>query len=457
MTLERIDLVMSGYNNEAHGPVSVIEFIDQLAPLLGIKSEYIVILQPDGTVLLKDDEGVIFERKGLVDLNIALKSGWQPRGIGPDEFLKRTKDNQILFDEYSAYSEKSSLPLEEIMADLLSEAAQNEYISNLNSLVEALRNEDSADRILQGVDQLIHAISSIDQNPTYFIPPNEEKSALKHNDFHTDLINLFRNLNQDRHTLFSPEVNAEIVNRYLARENQLTGTEWNYSNARFGGSVETNWRLFLGLSREEQEKIRQGSWGKAIDYMHQIKEAGNICVDDLIHMHRIISKGFLPSTETGLRTRGTHFGEYEGVDAANVPQAMNNLLDKSEALLNKHLPDALFFIESARLYDEFIGIHPFTDKNGSVGVLFAQVLSHLYGAPLPNRIASLHPDRLRHALGDNEPAYRLAQVLVGIRSKTGEGYQSVPNATDASPMIIRMLKGSSAISKRDKQNNTDLI
>jgi Fic family protein len=123
------------------------------------------------------------------------------------------------------------------------------------------------------------------------------------------------------------------------------------------------------------------NYKRALDFIRERSLSEQpICLDDILHLHRLVSTGLLPKEKSGEIRPGDIFivdsidgvdhVRYTGPEATQVPKLLSELLDWLVADGSTLHP----VLSAGILHLEFVSIHPFSDGNGRM----ARLLTMLY-------------------------------------------------------------------------------
>ncbi len=163
---------------------------------------------------------------------------------------------------------------------------------------------------------------------------------------------------------------------------------------------------FLGLLPAEIERIKTTNWSKTVQLLNEIREGAHgkmLTVEMLRELNEASLKGLLPDFTLGFRfdadTRNHYFyfGQQisrntiervekgsrtivgETTDPEILEATMNDLVMRTNDLVQMHQLKAIFEIELAKLAAEYAVDHPQTDGNGRMTCVYMEACMALRG------------------------------------------------------------------------------
>jgi Fic family protein len=154
-----------------------------------------------------------------------------------------------------------------------------------------------------------------------------------------------------------------------------------------GNSLDLNF-FMRSKQRGSVAKPKQREFQEIEDLVraYTFAQAHECSEQHFLHVHRLLSEGFLAASERGkYRTHGLMIQsaggiEYVAIEPEFLPEAMVMLWNDIGILLQTSLSPAEAFFHAALLHLVFVHIHPFSDGNGrSVRLLEKWFLAHHLG------------------------------------------------------------------------------
>ncbi|GMU26040.1 Fic family protein [Candidatus Uhrbacteria bacterium UHB] len=175
-----------------------------------------------------------------------------------------------------------------------------------------------------------------------------------------------------------------------------------------------------GRTSQELEALKMQNRKNVAEFIrkHSDREPS---IELLEELHRINNKGIVAREISTIRhTRDqqvVYGGGRVGTFGEDVPEEMGHLMARAEWLVANNPNKLRYEVSVAKLHNDLLNIHPFSDRNGSTAMLFAEFLMAKKGyTPDTKRDASYY-NYVRKTLGNNPVA---VAVLGGGMYEIGE-------------------------------------
>lgn len=173
-------------------------------------------------------------------------------------------------------------------------------------------------------------------------------------------------------------------------------------------------RLSMALygRTEEEVRLKKAENRKSVvQYLeeHRDDEPSMKLLQDL---HRIYNNGIVPRKYADMRKKGheiTFGGKRVGILGEDVEAEVLALIDRTKNMLEQKHVGVRYGIESAKLHNELLHIHPFSDRNGSTSMLYLEFLMAKRGYAPSEKKTSRYYDYVRKVVKNNP----LAVAVVG--------------------------------------------
>jgi len=182
------------------------------------------------------------------------------------------------------------------------------------------------------------------------------------------------------------------------------------------------------INADQKSIIEVKNYQKALLEMEKLADSkSSISVEDVLVMHRILMDGLLPKEKLGHFRPGPIYivddlGEkgdrlrFEGPEAKKVAFLVNELLTWLTYAIKDELHPVLI---AGIFHNEFVSIHPFTDGNGRMTRLLAQLILYKLGWDF-RKVIVLEDYYNR----DRKSYYDALQAAHGIHYKSGADFTS---------------------------------
>ncbi len=166
-----------------------------------------------------------------------------------------------------------------------------------------------------------------------------------------------------------------------------------------------------GRTKEDVKQKKEENRRAVAEYIAEHKD-DEPSVELLQELYRIYNDGIVPKQYASFRKSGQEvlFGTKRvGTLGEDVRVEIEHLIARTKAMLERQSVGIRYGIEAARLHNDLLHIHPFSDRNGSTSMLFLEFLMAKRGyAPQKGKTARYY-DYVRRVVKNNP----LAVAVVG--------------------------------------------
>lgn len=166
-----------------------------------------------------------------------------------------------------------------------------------------------------------------------------------------------------------------------------------------------------GRTKEEAKKKKEENRGAVAEYIAEHKD-DEPSIELLQELYRIYNDGIVPKNYAKFRKSGQEvvFGTKRiGILGEDVRAEMEHLIDRTKAMLEREPAGVRYGIEAAKLHNDMLHIHPFSDRNGSTSMLFLEFLMAKRGYTPQGKKTGSYYDYVRRTVRNNP----LAIAVVG--------------------------------------------
>lgn len=181
--------------------------------------------------------------------------------------------------------------------------------------------------------------------------------------------------------------------------------------------IEDLMQQVYGRTEAESEALKRRNREAVVAEITRLKDDPEVTIEMLERLHELNNRGVVPKDYSKIRSgnRGTTFGSRVGTLAEDVQTELGAVLTRAENLVAEEMvqgvSDVRYEIAAARIHNDFLDIHPFSDRNGSTALLLLEVLMSKKGyVPSEERSTSYYSNLLK-ILGNNP----LAVAVVGYQ------------------------------------------
>jgi hypothetical protein len=166
-----------------------------------------------------------------------------------------------------------------------------------------------------------------------------------------------------------------------------------------------------GRTEEDVRKKKEENRKAVAEYIAEHKD-DEPSVELLQELYRIYNDGIVPKQYASFRKSGQEvlFGTKRvGTLGEDVRAEIEHLIARTKAMLERQSVGIRYGIEAARLHNDLLHIHPFSDRNGSTSMLFLEFLMAKRGYVPQGKKAGAYYDYVRKVVKNNP----LAVAVVG--------------------------------------------
>jgi len=179
------------------------------------------------------------------------------------------------------------------------------------------------------------------------------------------------------------------------------------------GGRSANWEKVVqdvyGRTPEEMEEQKTVNRVKVAEAMRDATDEP-IDLDLLLEFYKLNNRGIAPKAKARLR-RGNEqitFGKRFGIIPGDIPEEMDDFTKRTAQTMaqaqTQNWSDEQYQVAVAQLHNELLEIHPFPDRNGSMGVIFMELMMQRRGyQPPASRVKDYHAN-IGAILGNNPAA-----------------------------------------------------
>ncbi|HTM68269.1 MAG TPA: Fic family protein [Candidatus Binatia bacterium] len=151
---------------------------------------------------------------------------------------------------------------------------------------------------------------------------------------------------------------------------------------RKGGDVEKNLMVLYGRSREEQEKIKARNRAEAAEVVRDLADKP-LDFAALERLHQANNRNIVPKAVSKVRAEGMPptFFERIGLLPEDLKVELDEVLRQANELRAAEIGDGpgkmtkeAYAARAAQLHNDFLDMHPFSDRNGSTALLFLETM-----------------------------------------------------------------------------------
>ncbi len=211
-------------------------------------------------------------------------------------------------------------------------------------------------------------------------------------------------------------------------------------------SIEDVTMEVYGRSKEEMEIIKQKNREEVVKELKKIGEEPVMTSEMLLQLHRVNNRGVVPKKYSALREGEAYaiffkrVGTMPGDVRAEVDDVMERATDLSDQNALGEKSRLMYEIAAAKLHNDMLDIHPFSDRNGSTSLLFLEAMMTKVGyEPQTTR----EPDYykfLRKVLGNNPVAVGIVGYEQYKMANTPGHYEGVTMTPDKKMMYERVMQ-----------------
>ena len=181
----------------------------------------------------------------------------------------------------------------------------------------------------------------------------------------------------------------------------------NYKVHEKGYYVESVTQEVYGRTLEEQEDIKSKNRRNVVEKMRELNEKPYLSLEDIEELHRVNNRSIVPKMHSFMR-KGTdgvvQFFKRIGIISPDVIPEMKLLKEKIERLIDERalgLSETEYAISVAKIHNDILEIHPFSDRNGSTSLLVTEALMMRVGYEPSEKREKDYYKHLRKILKNN--------------------------------------------------------
>lgn len=166
-----------------------------------------------------------------------------------------------------------------------------------------------------------------------------------------------------------------------------------------------------GRTKEEVKEKKLENRKTVAQYLLEHKD-DEPSIELLQELHRIYNDGIVPKKYANFRREGHEVsfgGKRVGVLGEDVRAELERLIDRTKEMLDRKSIGVRYGMEAAKLHNEMLHIHPFSDRNGSTSMLFLEFLMAKRGYVPQEKKTAHYYDYVRKVVKNNP----LAVAVVG--------------------------------------------
>lgn len=134
---------------------------------------------------------------------------------------------------------------------------------------------------------------------------------------------------------------------------------------------------------------------KSINHLaEQLRSGEMLTIEMITHLHEVNNHGIVPKRASKIRSKAwetVSFGKRDGVSPEKVEPAVEIVIAEINKILQARSKKNLFSnlmwaVNVAKFHNDFLDIHPFSDRNGSTSLLLVELLMAVEGDYKPAHI-----------------------------------------------------------------------
>ena len=272
----------------------------------------------------------------------------------------------------------------------------------IERLTEDLRRNMDAPDLQDRLRAVMTTVGRVGEN----FPVDEE-----HEDEWKDLTDKFRGLVSLREGQEQPVQDAF---ESVLEENESV-VEDGFAAAyllRKGGDVEKNMMVLYGRTKAEQEKVKERNRAEAAAVIEDLKDKP-LDIAALERLHQANNRNIVPKDVSKVRAEGMPptFFERIGLLPEDLKIELDNVMKQANELRATEIGDGpgqiskeTYAMRAAKLHNDVLDMHPFSDRNGSTALLFLETLMTKAGHEPPKERNKEFVDNVRDILGGDVTA-----------------------------------------------------
>ena len=219
-------------------------------------------------------------------------------------------------------------------------------------------------------------------------------------------------------------------------------------------SIEDVTMEIYGRTTGEMETIKQKNREAVVLELKKIGEEPVMTSEMLLQLHRVNNRGVVPKKYSELRSGEAYamFFKRVGTMPGDVKTEVEDVMDRATNLSDQFTlgekSRTMYEITAAKLHNDLLDIHPFSDRNGSTSLLFLEAMMIKVGyEPQPTREKDYYKF-LRKVLGNNPVAVGVVGYEQYKMANTPGHYEGVTMTPDKKKMYERVLEITGAKKKK---------
>jgi len=374
----------------------------------------------EGGELNRERLQAALKNKGLSPrFALELVESYDPAAI--DEALvnsvkERTKGYGIDFEDLPANAQQELLVMslgaargrseksKEVMNDAVETAIHRELFlratQHIDSLEAGLREKVDANELKDRLRTVMESMNGLSKKISLDKEDDRELWGVLFRQFET-----MSNQKRETGEADVQQVFKEVFDEFSDFiEDEMVGY---YMKAKTEG-VEQAVNYVYGRSKEEIEEIKVRNRQNVAAEIAVMKDSPGVTLEMIEKLHALNNRGIVPKKLSRLRTNvDVTFGQRVGVAGADVKPEVENLLDRTNDLIDKDatgMSKLRYEIEASKLHNDLLDMHPFADRNGSTALLYLELLMAKKGYEPPKERNKDYYNNLRKILGNNPVA-----------------------------------------------------
>lgn len=293
-------------------------------------------------------------------------------------------------------------------AVVMSEAIRHRLITNaylrLDELHSGIKRAASYEELEANLTEVMRSMQALAKQ----MPPGPPQ----HDAWWEELYRRFQGVVSLRHAAKTPEV-TQLFEKLFDKfrdfiEGDFVGRKL-YQAGRKGESVsmEHVMRDVYGRTPEEVTQIKERNRAAVVQEVLAQKDNPTVTIDTLTRLHALNNKDIVPGFVSQLRTPGQEvtFARRHGILGEDVPKEVQGVLDRAIDLINRNLlrdvSRPVYEMSVASMHNDLLDIHPFLDRNGSISLLFIELMMAKVGYVPSSKRESSYYKQLSQALNYN--------------------------------------------------------
>lgn len=334
---------------------------------------------------------------------------------------EKEKYTTLYYSAENARRDSSRAGLSSKLERELQKEVFNKAIGNMDFLVDSFIESEDTEELEKNLRSVMDRIEDLSRHASPEKDENEELWKMLHDKF-VSVMSLRTKAKESGENI--DDVFSRVVDQYRDFiDNEIILRASDYLTKRgVRMSYEELTKRTFHRSPEEMEQLKERNRKAVTKYINEHQEDPPTS-DVLEELYRLNNKDIVPGKLAGMRKKDEETTFYKRVGiigGEDVVREVDDVTERATRIMYKPMSDTRYAAAVAKLHNDLLEIHPFSDRNGSTSLLFAEFMMSKRGYKPSDKREGKYYGNVRSIFSNNPVAVALvAQAQWKIANISG--------------------------------------